>query len=153
MAATHHYRAHLSWSGSTGGGYHGYRRAHRLTVAGTTLTASADPAYLGDGALPNPENLLLAAASSCQMLAFLALAARAGLDVRDYTDDAEAEMPATRDRMRITRIVLRPNITLAPGADRARVAELVEQAHEECFIANTLDTEIVLDPSVTVPDS
>ena len=152
MAATHRYRTSLSWSGSTGSGYRDYSRQHDVAVADETLQVSSDPAYLGDGALPNPENLVLAAASSCQLLAFLALAARDGLDVRGYTDDAEALMPATRDRMRITGIVLRPQITLGPGADRARVAELVHAAHEECYIANTLNARIVIEPTVTIDE-
>lgn len=150
MAATHQFGSALSWTGSTRGGYHGYSREHRLRVAGETFVASSDPAYLGDETRPNPEQLLLAAASSCQLLSFLALAARDGLDVRAYTDDAEALMPATRERMRITRIVLRPKITLGPGADRARIVELVEQAHRECFIANSINSHIVLDASIDI---
>lgn len=153
MAATHRYRTQLSWQGSTASGYRSYPREHRVTVADDTLRVSSDPAYLGDGSLPNPENLLLAAASSCQLLSFLALAARDGLDVRGYSDEAEALMPATRDRMRITEIVLRPQITLGPGADGVHVAALVARAHEECFIANTLNAEIVLDPGIIVLDA
>ena len=106
MAATHRYTAAASWSGSTAGGYRAYDRAHRVTTppAATELAVSADPSFKGDPALFNPEQLLLTAAVSCQLLSFLALAARAGVDVVRYDDDAEAFMPATRDRMRITRI-------------------------------------------------
>lgn len=153
MAATHRYRTSVQWTGSTASGYRAYSREHSVTLAGGPLSVSADAALLGDAGLTNPEQLLLAAAASCQMLSFLALAARAGLDVRSYADDAEALMPATRDRMRITEIVLRPRIVLGPGADRARVAELIETAHHECYIANSISSDIVIDPSVEILDA
>ncbi len=151
MAATHSFRSQLRWSGSTGSGYRDYSRTHRVVTppAAVEFEVSADAPFRGDPDLPNPEQLLLAAASSCQLLAFLAVAARAGIDVLDYGDDAEALMPVSREPMRITRITLRPRIVLAPGTDLDRVRELVRTAHEECYIANTINAEIVIEPVVT----
>jgi organic hydroperoxide reductase OsmC/OhrA len=148
MAATHSYQSNLVWSGSTGGGYLDYSRAHQVSTppAKVTLEVTADPAFRGDPDLINPEQLLLAAASSCQLLSFLALAARAGIDVVHYQDDAEAVMPVTRDPMRITAIVLRPKIVAAEGTDRIQLAELVTAAHETCYIANTLNAEVTIEP-------
>ncbi|MHA3702663.1 OsmC family protein [Jatrophihabitans sp. YIM 134969] len=150
MAATHVYTASLAWTGSTAVGYRGYSRAHRVVTppAATDLIVSADPSFKGDPALLNPEQLLLASASSCQLLAFLALAARAGIDVVSYRDDAEARMPATRDRMRITGITLRPRIDVAGEVDLAEVERLTHVAHDECYIANTLACEVVVEPEV-----
>jgi organic hydroperoxide reductase OsmC/OhrA len=144
----HRYAVDLAWSGSTGEGYTAYRRAHTVTVAaaGQALELTADPAFRGDPALLNPEQLLLAAAASCQLLSFLAVAARARVDVRSYTDSAEAVMPEDERPIRITRIVLRPRITVAPGPTEARLRHLVEMAHRECFIANSLSSEIVVEP-------
>lgn len=154
MAGVHHFRTELRWRGSTAGGYRSYSRDHAVAVApaAAELTVSADRAFRGDPALPNPEQLLLAAAASCQLLSFLAVAARAGIDVVDYADRAEAEMAVTREPMRITRITLRPRIVVAAGTDPARIPALVARAHEECFVANTLATEMVIEPTVTVPD-
>jgi organic hydroperoxide reductase OsmC/OhrA len=90
----------------------------------------------------------LLAASSCQLLSFLAVAARARIDVVAYEDDAEALMPPEPRPLRITRITLRPRITLrgdAPGEDRLR--RLADLAHRECFIANSLTTEIAVEPT------
>ncbi|HEV7773922.1 MAG TPA: OsmC family protein [Conexibacter sp.] len=88
------------------------------------------------------------AASSCQMLSFLAVAARSRIDVTAYEDDAEGVMPEEDRPMRITRIVLRPSITLRGDApDGARLMQLVETAHRHCFIANSLTTEIAIEPS------
>jgi organic hydroperoxide reductase OsmC/OhrA len=108
---------------------------------------SSDPAFGGDARRLNPEQLLVLAASSCQLLSFLAVAARARVDVVDYRDDAEGEMPDAKAPMRVTRIVLRPHITVRASVDESRLAHLVEVAHRECFIANSLETEIVVDPT------
>lgn len=152
MATTHRFHAQLVWEGSTGAGYRDYSRAHAVTTAPVEgeLALSADPAFRGDPALRNPEQLLLAAASSCQMLAFLALAARGGIDVLGYADDAEAAMPVTREPMRITTITLRPRIRVAAGADVEQVQRYVDQAHEECFIANTLNAAMVIEPEIEI---
>src|SRR5688500_10520702 len=116
MSHTHTYRTALAWAGSTAVGYEDYARGHRVTAdpAPAALELSSDPAFRGDPALLNPEQLLLAAASSCQLLSFLAVAARARLDVVAYSDSAEAEMPEDDKPMRLTRIVLRPVITVGP---------------------------------------
>jgi organic hydroperoxide reductase OsmC/OhrA len=152
MGVFHTYRCELSWRGSTGAGYDDYERAHRVTVppARDELELSSDPAFRGDPGLPNPEQLLVAAASSCQLLEFLALAARSRIDVLAYDDDAEGLMPEDEEPMRITEITLRPRIVVAPGADLGRVARLVERAHEHCYIANTLNARIKLEPEVGV---
>ncbi len=150
MAHTHAYQARLLWRGSTGAGYDSYERTHRVAVppADGELVLSSDPAFHGDAHLPNPEQLLLASASSCQMLMFLAIAARSRIGVLAYTDDAEAIMPEDQKPMRITRITLRPRIVVAAGADLDRVRRLVERAHDRCFIANTLTAETVVDPTI-----
>jgi organic hydroperoxide reductase OsmC/OhrA len=112
------------------------------------LRLSSDPAFRGDPELLNPEQLLLVAASSCQMLEFLAIAARARIDVVSYTDEAEAVMPEDAIPARITRITLRPRIVIDGEVDEQRVRHYVELAHEECYIANSLRSEIVIEPRI-----
>jgi organic hydroperoxide reductase OsmC/OhrA len=150
MAHTHTYRTTISWSGSTAGGYEQYDRTHRIELppGAPALTASADPAFRGSAALTNPEQLLLAAASSCQMLSFLAIAARSGVDVVSYSDEAEAMMPEDDKPVRITRITLRPRMVVAAGNNVERVLRIVEKAHHECYIANSVTSEIVIEPAV-----
>src|SRR5687768_2521785 len=127
----HTYRSRLSWEGSTGTGYEHYERGHTIAMppAEAELPLSSDPAFRGDAALANPEVLLVAAASSCQLLSFLAIAARSRIDVLSYSDDAEGVMPENDPPMRIVRIVLRPRITVAEGAPLERVERLVHKAH------------------------
>jgi organic hydroperoxide reductase OsmC/OhrA len=146
----HEYRARVEWKGSTGVGYRGYPRAHSgwTPPAAEGLDLSADPHFGGDSDLPNPEQLLVLAASSCQLLSFLAVAARAGVDVVGYQDDAVGEMPDGVVPQRITRITLRPRVTVGGAVDEAAVRTLLHRAHDECYIASSLTTEVVLEPVV-----
>jgi organic hydroperoxide reductase OsmC/OhrA len=152
---THHYEAAVSWSGSTSGGYRGYARDHVGSAASgtTTVELSADPAFRGDPARLNPEQLLVLAAASCQLLSFLSLAAREGIDVVHYEDGARGLMrdsPPGGSPMHIERIDLAPRITVAAGADVDRVLALVERAHRTCYIANSVVSDVVLSPAVAV---
>jgi organic hydroperoxide reductase OsmC/OhrA len=156
----HHYQVTCAWTGTTGVGYEAYTRTHTVTAppAETGLTLSADPAFRGDATLLNPEQLLVLAAASCQLLSFLAVAARARLDVVAYDDDAVAEMPEDDLPVRITSITLRPRIAVRsddPSLGRAdalvdRVHHLCEVAHRECYIANSVTTEITVEPTFTI---
>lgn len=150
MSHTHRYATDLSWTGSTGIGYESYGRTHRVTAtpAATALELSSDTAFCGDPDLLNPEQLVLAAASSCQMLSFLAAAARARVDVVAYADTAEAVMPEDTKPMQLTDIVLRPVITIgaaSSGVTDDRLNHLVEVAHRGCFIANSLRSRITIE--------
>ncbi|HEV3135331.1 MAG TPA: OsmC family protein [Acidimicrobiia bacterium] len=151
-ARVHRYTVSSTWRGSTGAGYEAYDRSHEVeaTRGGVTLALSADPAFRGDATLLNPEQLLVMAASSCQLLSFLAVAARARIDVIEYRDDAEGEMPEDDPPMRITRITLRPQIVVWEDVNEARVRHLVEVAHRECFVANSLRTEVVVEPEISI---
>jgi organic hydroperoxide reductase OsmC/OhrA len=150
MAQVHHYEVECRWEGSTGVGYEAYERSHsvRARPAEAVLELSADPAFRGRPERLNPEQLLVAAASSCQLLSFLALAARARIDVRGYEDRAEAQMPEDDAPVRITSIVLRPRITVARGPSEERVRRLVELAHQECYIANSLRSSLHVEAEV-----
>jgi organic hydroperoxide reductase OsmC/OhrA len=149
-APPHRYRTELAWRGSTGAGYAAYDRTHEVSAppAGVTLSLSADPTFRGDPERLNPEQLLLAAASSCQMLSFLALAARERIDVVGYQDSAEALMPLEAKPVRITRITLRPRVAVVAPGDGERVRELMVRAHHDCFIANSVNAEIALEPEI-----
>lgn len=150
----HRYQARVHWSGSTGVGYDAYDRTHTAEAppARAALDLAADPAFRGDPDLLNPEQLVVLAASSCQLLSFLAVAARARIDVRSYEDEAEATMPEDDPPVRLTTITLRPRVLVGPGSTVERVHHLLEVAHRECFIANSLRTEIRVEASVTIAD-
>lgn len=148
----HHYDAVCSWKGSTGAGYEHYSRAHDMSAppAQARLALSSDPAFRGDPARLNPEQLLVMAAASCQMLSFLAIAARKRIDVVDYEDRAEGFMPEDDKPVRITRILLKPRITVRGEVDQETVEKMVELAHHQCFIANSLKSDIQIQPDIVI---
>ncbi|MEV4636602.1 OsmC family protein [Actinoplanes sp. NPDC049548] len=151
MAALVH-RAGLEWDGSTGQGYRAYPRAHTATAppAQAELRLSADPHFRGDADLLNPEQLVVLAASSCQLLSFLSVAARKHVDVLRYTDDATGHLSEDLRGARIERIELNPVVHVAPGTDEELVVRLVGQAHDECYIANSLNSTVTVRPTVVV---
>jgi organic hydroperoxide reductase OsmC/OhrA len=149
--AMHRYEARLRWTGSTGLGWDRYDREHvavappaEQEVRLTTGEAKGDPSVL------NPEQLLLMAASSCQALWFLHLAAKARIDVVEYEDEATALMPEDDPPVRITEITLRPRIVVAGDASEERIRKLAQTAHEHCYIANSLNGDLRLDPQIVV---
>jgi organic hydroperoxide reductase OsmC/OhrA len=147
----HRYHAVCRWQGSTGVGYDHYVRAHEISAppAEASLKLSGDPAFRGDPKLINPEQLLVMAAASCQLLSFLAVAARKRLDVVEYKDRAEGFMPEDEKPIRITRIVLRPRIVVKSGTKEA-VQKAVEIGHHECYIANSLKTDIQVEAEIII---
>ena len=146
----HRYEVELRWTGSTGLGWEGYDRAHSATappaeqeVVLTTGEAKGDPRQL------NPEQLLVMAASSCQMLMFLHLAAKARIDVVQYEDAASGLMPMDVEPTGVTEITLRPRIVVASsGSGEERVRKLLRTAHEHCYIANSLKSAVVIEPRI-----
>jgi organic hydroperoxide reductase OsmC/OhrA len=148
---THRYETSLRWTGSTALGWEGYDRGHSATappaeqeVRLTTGESKGDPAIL------NPEQLLVMAASSCQMLSFLHVAAKSRLDVVGYEDAATGLMPEDAKPLRITEIALRPRIVIDGEANEERVRNLVHIAHDYCFIANTLNCEMTIEPEIEI---
>jgi organic hydroperoxide reductase OsmC/OhrA len=148
---SHLYNARTHWTGDTGLGWEHYDRAHSASAppAAPDLTVTTGESK-GDPSQLNPEQLLLMAASSCQLLWFLHVASKARVEVVEYEDEAEAEMPEDDLPMRLTRIVLRPRIVVREGASEERVKHLCELAHKECYIANTLATEVAVEPRIEV---
>jgi organic hydroperoxide reductase OsmC/OhrA len=151
---TNRYETRLRWTGSTGAGWEGYDRAH---------TALAPPAEQevrlttgeshGDPALLNPEQLLVMAASSCQMLWFLHLAAKARIDVVSYEDEAEGIMRDDDPDAGVSEITLRPRILVAGKPAEERVLKLMGTAHEHCNVANSLRSDMRIDARVEPADA
>jgi len=145
------HKVELFWSrGGKSFTYETYPRGHHWRFnGGTEVDASSAPEYLGDAALPNPEEALVAAISSCHMLTFLAIAARKRLTVDSYEDAAVGHMEKNADGLvAITRCELRPRIVFSgpnrPSAEE--IAKLHQSAHHHCFIANSVKTEVTVVP-------
>jgi len=139
----HVYETRLRWTGAGHGpttSYKAYSREYVVEVNGkTTLRGSADPHFLGDAALHNPEDLLVASLSACHLLSYLAECARAGIEVVSYEDDARGEMTLIDGAIRFREVILRPKVAIADAARADEAHALHERAHAVCFIANSVN--------------
>jgi organic hydroperoxide reductase OsmC/OhrA len=147
----HTYTVTVTWTGNTGTGtarYRGYERAHEVIVRGKpAIPASSDPAFRGDPSRYNPEEMLVAALSSCHMLWYLHLCSTEGIVVQAYQDIAEGVMvEEPSGDGRFIEVVLQPEITLAAGADLDRARALHADAHHKCFIANSVNFPVRHEP-------
>jgi len=130
-----------------------YSRRHEIRFDGGAVVSGSSspdvvPVPMSDSAGVDPEECLVAAVASCHMLWLLSLAQNSGFDVASYTDAAEGEMGRIGPgKMAVVRVTLRPDIAFngeAPGADA--IDRLHHEAHERCFIANSINSEIVIEP-------
>jgi len=130
-----------------------YSRAHEWAFDGGAVVAAGPsphvvPAPWSDARGIDPEEAFVASLSSCHMLFFIDFARRAGLVVDSYVDEAEGVLEERADgKMAMTTVTLRPRVSWAghePGD--ATIADLHHRAHEACFIANSVTTEVVVEP-------
>jgi organic hydroperoxide reductase OsmC/OhrA len=127
-----------------------YSRGHVISFdGGLIVPASASPHVVGKWAVPeavDPEEMFVAALSNCHMLTFLHKARLAGFVVTAYADKAEGVMEEIAPgRMAVTKVWLRPEISWEGASpDTDQLAALHHAAHEECFIANSVKTEVMI---------
>ena len=146
------HRIALNWEkGETPFTYEAYTRNHTISFKNgqETVIVSASPAYKGDGSRADPEDMLVAALSSCHMLSFLAIAAKKKLTVHSYQDDAigfleNDSSTGSGGKLWITRVILRPHVVIDADADT--LAHIHHLAHEACFIANSVKTQVSVEP-------
>ncbi|MBL8342307.1 MAG: OsmC family protein [Rubrivivax sp.] len=151
------YSAKLVWQRQPGEAFHDNRYSRRHLIrfdGGLEMPASSSPSVvplpLSDASAVDPEEMFVASLSSCHLLWFLSLAAGAGHRVERYEDDAAGTMARNAEgRIAMTRVVLRPRVTFVPGTaapDAGALRALHHQAHEKCFIANSVKTEVICEP-------
>jgi len=153
--ATHEYLARIHWQrGSAPFTDQRYSRAHSWRFdGGLEVPASSSPhvvrAPMSVDAAIDPEEALVAALSSCHMLWFLSLAANAGWCVDEYTDEAAGVMGRNgAGRIAMLRVTLRPRVSFSGEhlPEQADITRLHHGAHQECFIANSVTTEVRVEP-------
>ncbi len=155
MSRTHEYTAEVRWTGNRGTGTSGYRdydRAHDVSAEGKpAIAGSSDPAFRGDRARWNPEELLVASLAQCHMLWFLHLAAVSGVVVTEYVDRPEGTMLEQDDGAgQFTRVVLRPQVSVADESMRERVHELHDQARAKCYVARSVNFPVLHEPTARI---
>jgi organic hydroperoxide reductase OsmC/OhrA len=150
----HRFECHLTWTGASRGSttsYEAYSRELLVEIDGKPpLAGSSAPPFRGDGKLHNPEDLLVAALAECHCLSYLALAARAGVVVAGYEDRAIGIMSKIDGKLRFREVMLRPRVWVTPGVSVDQARALHEQAHSECFIANSVNFPVRNEPEILV---
>ena len=141
------HRATVEWQRSGEFRYETYSRNYRMLFNGTPVVGAAAPqnipATSATGAGVDPEQAFVAALSACHMLWFLHLAAQRKWVVESYVDDAVGVL----DRTWMSKVMLQPTVTFSanPPTEEEHTA-LHRRAHEKCFIANSVKTEVVVKP-------
>lgn len=146
------YTADLDWKLQSGEDFSKgrYSRGHTVSFdGGTVVPASASPHVVGKWApqaAVDPEEMLVASLSSCHMLTFLHIARGQGFSVAAYSDHAEGVVETIAPgKQAVTKVVLHPKITWAGEApDQAKLTQLHHEAHETCFIANSVTTQVTV---------
>jgi organic hydroperoxide reductase OsmC/OhrA len=151
----HTYDVTVTWTGDEGAGtaaYRSYRRDHVVDAAGRPpIPGSSDPAFRGDEARWNPEQLLVVSLSQCHMLWYLHLCVEAGVVVHGYRDDARGEMEENADGSgQFVAVTLRPAVTVADAAMVDRAVALHGAVPAKCFIARSVNFPVHHEPTVVV---
>jgi organic hydroperoxide reductase OsmC/OhrA len=153
----HRYTVELVWKGNKGEGtktYRSYGRDHVIFAAGKPeIAGSSDPEFRGDRNRYNPEELLVAALSSCHMLAYLHLCAVNQAVVEEYQDSPVGLMEQPADGSgHFTSATLRPVVKISAGNTK-KAHELLHQAHKLCFIANSVNFPVVCEATIEITQS
>jgi organic hydroperoxide reductase OsmC/OhrA len=144
----HHYKIQNNWTGNLGQGtrnYNSYSRDHSIQAANKIqpILGSSDPAFMGDPGRYNPEEMLLAAVSTCHMLWYLHLCSSKQITVVSYSDEAQGTMQEHQNGSgAFSRIILFPKIEILEAQKITLAQELHQQAHQMCFIANSCNFPI-----------
>lgn len=144
----HQYRISVEWTGNLGtgtSGYAFYSRDHEIRAAGRpVLFGSSEPIFRGSPDRYNPEELLVASLSACHMLWYLHLCATNGVEVVSYVDEPEGAMRLDAARNgRFQSVLLRPRVEVSSRSMLRRAEALHDDAHVRCFIANSVNFEVM----------
>ncbi len=153
MSETPTHVIHQHWSGSTAGEYTMASTATARLDSKPPIPTSVPADMGGDDGRWNPEDLFGAALSTCFMYTFLAPAKKVRIDVRAYDDTLSLDLITEDRHTRITRAVVAPTITLAPGSSVSKATTMFEKSHKYCIIANSTSAEVVLQPQFVVAEA
>lgn len=156
MHHIHEFTARLDWTGASEGPtttYQSYSRDYSVRLpSGPVLHGTASVAFRGVDSRFNPEDMLIASLAACHMLSYLALCARKKIICTAYSDTPYGRMEQMNGRIRFTEVLLKPVVTISRDSDMDRAIALHHTAHEECFIANSVNFPVLNDPTVRYAD-
>ncbi|KLT73580.1 peroxiredoxin [Neisseria arctica] len=152
----HKYLVNIRWEGNLGVGTENYRSYSRdfcvfSAAKKNEIKGSSDPSFLGDTSKWNPEEMLVAAISSCHKLWYLHLCAINNIIVIDYIDSAEGLMVEHKVEEGVSKfeeVTLNPVVTITQGSDLDKASKLHDDAHKECFLANSINFPVKICPKI-----
>ncbi len=156
MAHQHNYKITTEWTGNKGDGNKNvrtYDRSHTVSIKGKPeLFLTTDNAAVGDKSKLNPEDLLVSAISSCHMLSYLYACSMQGIVITSYIDYATGIMiEIASGGGSFKEVTLNPICYVADERMIAKAIELHHKAHEICYIANSMNFEVMCNPTCIVP--
>ena len=151
MGQEHLFQGRLAWSGrrSEADGRLRLERAFRIEFDGKAPIDGSSPAvFNGDNGRHNPETLMVASLMACHHLTYVAVCERAGIALASYHDHATGSLGMKDGKMRMTGVTLRPQVTVLDAAQLERAAALHAKAHEHCFMSNSVNFDVTVEPDV-----
>ena len=152
MAQEHIFEGDLRWTGraTEAGGKLQLERSFTLDFPGKAPLAGSSPAvFNGDESRHNPETLMVASLMACHHLTYLAVCERAGIGIVSYADHGTGTLAMKDGKMRMVGVVLRPQVRIADAAQAQRATELHQKAHANCFMSNSVNFDVRVEPTVT----
>jgi organic hydroperoxide reductase OsmC/OhrA len=140
---THTYGTTVTWTHD--------RRGHADAPSRPAISVGAPPEFGGTDDVWSPEHLCVAAVNSCVMLTFIAIAANSKLPFRAYSAEAVGTLERVEGRGPvITRVVVKPRVTVSADVDRSKVERIVQMTERSCYISNSLNATVAVEPEIIV---
>jgi peroxiredoxin-like protein len=139
---THHYQVQLSWESNRKG-------LISSPVLNSRIEVATPPEFpQGMAGIWSPEHLLVAAANSCLMTTFLAIAENSKLQFLNFECNADGKLEKVDDKLMISEIVLSPVVSIANESDRSKALRILEKSEAACLISNSLKSKIIFEPEI-----
>jgi len=151
MSQVHLFEADLRWTGQCheADGKLKLERRFTLQFAGKPALEGSSPAvFNGDDSRHNPESLMVSSLTACHHLTYLAICERSGVRIVSYEDRATGTLAIKDGKMRMVEVVLRPRVKIADAAQIERATSAHNKAHANCFISNSVNFEVKVQPTV-----
>jgi organic hydroperoxide reductase OsmC/OhrA len=152
MAHEHIFEGDLHWTGhaTQADGKLRLERSFTLEFAGKSPLAGSSPeVFQGDNRRHNPETLMVSSLMACHHLTYLAVCERSGISIAAYSDHGIGKLAMRDGKMRMVEVVLRPQVRVADAAQIESARELHGKAHANCFMSNSVNFEVRVEPTVT----
>jgi organic hydroperoxide reductase OsmC/OhrA len=153
MSHTHLFNGELHWTGQAGQDERGkltLGRAFVLRFDGKAPLEGSSPAvFRGDEGKHNPESLMVSSLMACHHLTYLSVCERAGIRVLEYRDHGTGTLAMKDGRMRMVGVTLAPQVRIADATQVEQARELHAKAHSHCFMSNSVNFEVTVEPAVT----